>query len=230
MAVNSETGVIPRWRRSPRSPAPRGPRDDRRHAGPGQDPHRRGRLGRGPPRCSAHKMYGPKGVGALYRRLRGRASGWPAARRRRARGRPPERHAQRARHRGVGPGGGARRQRGSGGGGPAGALRDRLEEALLAAIPGAYANGAAASRVAKPRASPSPAPGCGRLPADARRRRLTGSACQTTSAPPSHVLSAMGLPDDDAFSTLRLSLGRFTTEDEVERAIAEVVAAVRPPR
>ncbi|MFH1474314.1 MAG: cysteine desulfurase family protein [Chloroflexota bacterium] len=50
----------------------------------------------------------------------------------------------------------------------------------------------------------------------------TGSACATGSPEPSHVLTAMGISGDDAMGALRLSLGRGTTEAEIERAVAMV--------
>jgi cysteine sulfinate desulfinase/cysteine desulfurase-like protein len=46
-----------------------------------------------------------------------------------------------------------------------------------------------------------------------------GSACATGSTEVSHVLSAMGYPDDEARGSLRLSLGRTTTGEDVDRAI-----------
>jgi cysteine desulfurase len=46
-----------------------------------------------------------------------------------------------------------------------------------------------------------------------------GSACTTGSADPSHVLTAMGYPDDEARGSLRLSLGRTTTEAEIDAAL-----------
>jgi cysteine desulfurase len=49
-----------------------------------------------------------------------------------------------------------------------------------------------------------------------------GSACATGSTEVSHVLTAMGFPEDEARGSLRLSLGRTTTENEVERA-SEIV-------
>jgi cysteine desulfurase len=52
-----------------------------------------------------------------------------------------------------------------------------------------------------------------------------GSACTTGSTEVSHVLSAMGYPDDEARGALRLSLGRTTTDDEIATA-AEVVPRV----
>jgi cysteine desulfurase len=58
----------------------------------------------------------------------------------------------------------------------------------------------------------------------------TGSACATGSPEPSHVLTAMGIPEAAAMGALRLSLGRATTEAEVEAAIAvvpRVLAEVR---
>jgi cysteine desulfurase len=54
----------------------------------------------------------------------------------------------------------------------------------------------------------------------------SGSACATTNAEPSYVLRALGRSDRLAQSSLRLSLGRFTTEDDVDRALRDIVAAV----
>ncbi len=46
-----------------------------------------------------------------------------------------------------------------------------------------------------------------------------GSACNSSNENPSHVLTAMGVSQDLAFSSMRISLGRYTTESEVDRAI-----------
>jgi cysteine desulfurase len=54
----------------------------------------------------------------------------------------------------------------------------------------------------------------------------SGSACASASAAPSHVLSALGLPADVARASLRFGLGRFTTEEEVDLAAERVVRAV----
>jgi cysteine desulfurase len=53
-----------------------------------------------------------------------------------------------------------------------------------------------------------------------------GSACTSRSPEPSHVLRSLGLSDALAESTLRFGVGRFTSEDEVDRAVARVRAAV----
>jgi cysteine desulfurase len=54
----------------------------------------------------------------------------------------------------------------------------------------------------------------------------SGSACTTASVEPSYVLKALGLDDDLAHGSLRFGLGRFTTAEEVEAVIEEVVRAV----
>lgn len=55
----------------------------------------------------------------------------------------------------------------------------------------------------------------------------SGSACTSASLEPSYVLKSLGVGDELAHSSLRLSLGRWTTEDEVDRVIAGVETAVK---
>jgi cysteine desulfurase len=57
-----------------------------------------------------------------------------------------------------------------------------------------------------------------------------GSACSSASAEPSHVLSAIGLPADLARASIRIGLGRFTTDDEVAYAADKLVEVVRQLR
>ncbi len=58
----------------------------------------------------------------------------------------------------------------------------------------------------------------------------TGSACSSGSIEPSHVLLAMGLSRDEAFESVRFSLGRFTTEEEIDTAVQQSVKAVERVR
>jgi cysteine desulfurase len=55
----------------------------------------------------------------------------------------------------------------------------------------------------------------------------TGSACTAAEIEPSFVLRALGLTDALAAASLRIGLGRFTTEDEVDFAVATLAAAVK---
>jgi cysteine desulfurase len=55
----------------------------------------------------------------------------------------------------------------------------------------------------------------------------TGSACNSANPNPSHVICALGYGSERAISSLRLSLGRFTTEEEVSYAIEKLIGAVR---
>jgi cysteine desulfurase len=115
------------------------------------------------------------------------------------------------------------------------ALRDRLEAAVAAEIPGTIVNGAGAPRL----------PGIVSLafagvPSDALLLRLdldgiaasAGSACAAGALEPSHVTAALELDDAHRLGTIRFSLGRATTEaeiDEVIRRLPELLADVRTP-
>ena len=176
---------------------------------------------------SAHKAYGPQGIGALY-------------------------VSERARHRivpvnfGGGQQGGLRsgttpvalavgfgtacdlvKSRGEDERRSIAALRDRLFCSLTAAIPGLALNGDAARR--------HPGNLNIRLPGvDAREvvQRLqphlacsTGSACNSGSEDPSHVITALGLSRSEALSSLRLSVGRFVTVNEIDEATKMIISA-----
>ena len=58
----------------------------------------------------------------------------------------------------------------------------------------------------------------------------TGSACTSASIEPSHVLKSMGVDDDAAYGSVRLSLGRFTTEAEIDWASRRIAQAVHELR
>ncbi len=106
------------------------------------------------------------------------------------------------------------------------ALRDRLESTLLDRIDGVRVNGSVEHRLPNTTNLTFPGTRGKLLPAIRGIAASVGSACRTKSSRPSHVLTALGLDDEAAFSSLRLSLGRFTTEDEIDRAADEITAAV----
>jgi cysteine desulfurase len=58
----------------------------------------------------------------------------------------------------------------------------------------------------------------------------SGSACTSASLEPSYVLRALGLNDEMAHSSIRFSIGRFTTEEDIDKAIAKIRHAVEKLR
>jgi len=54
----------------------------------------------------------------------------------------------------------------------------------------------------------------------------TGSACSEKTQEPSHVLLALGLSNEDALSALRLTLGKYTKQEEIEKAVKDLVKTV----
>jgi len=169
---------------------------------------------------SAHKIHGPKGVGALYvrkgfrpvnlidgggqeRRLRAGTENMPGIA---GFGRAVELLSE---------GGEEAVARVT-------ALRDRLIEGVLGSIPDTILTGHPERRL------PNIASFCFRyiegegilLSLDMQEiAASSGSACTSGSLDPSHVLLAMGYPHEIAHGSLRLSLSRYTTEDEVERVL-----------
>ena len=176
---------------------------------------------------TAHKVYGPKGIGALYVRRRPRVRLTP-----------------------LFDGGGQERGFRSGtlpaplcvGFGEAcrlarlemadeakriGALRDRLYDGITTRLAGVALNGDAMTRI----------PGnlnlsFGHVDAEALMASLkavavsSGSACTSASLEPSFVLKALGVEDRLAHASIRFSLGRFTTEAEIDFVIEEVAREV----
>ncbi|MGB7666355.1 MAG: aminotransferase class V-fold PLP-dependent enzyme, partial [Candidatus Acidiferrales bacterium] len=108
------------------------------------------------------------------------------------------------------------------------ALRDRLEEGILDAVGDAHVNGDIARRVTNT-ANFTFAHAEGEslvIALDLQGVQCsTGAACSSGAILPSHVLRAIGLPRDDAKSTVRFSLGRFSTREEVDYAL-EVIPGV----
>ncbi|HTY58601.1 MAG TPA: aminotransferase class V-fold PLP-dependent enzyme, partial [Bacteroidota bacterium] len=178
---------------------------------------------------SAHKMYGPKGVGAL------------AVRARRPAIRIVPLFEGGGHERGIRPG--TLNVPGIAGFGAAAgisaammgeesarlsALRDRLVSGLEGKIGGLRLNGHPELRLAHNANLLFPGVNADRLMMAMKDIAVsTGSACSTSSPEPSHVLAAIGLSRQESLSSLRFGLGRFTTEEEIEYAVGRVSEAVR---
>ena len=102
------------------------------------------------------------------------------------------------------------------------ALRDRLEAGILGGVAGTAVNGAVDARVPN-----TTNISFERVEAESLLIALdlegiavsTGSACSSGTLEPSHVLRAMGLPTHRTQSSLRFSLGMFSTQEEVDRVV-----------
>lgn len=180
---------------------------------------------------SAHKINGPKGVGALYVRkgapLHGLALGGPQERELRGGtenvpgivgfGKAAEVWAR------IGAGERSRML----------LLRDALESALRALIPDLVVNSAGAPRI--PNTLNVTLPGCKAdlmvMGLDMREAAVSaGSACASGSVKYSHVLLAMGMGKDAASASLRFSVGMGNSESEIApfaEMVAQVAASVR---
>jgi cysteine desulfurase len=109
------------------------------------------------------------------------------------------------------------------------ALRDKLEHGLLTRVPQSRVNGGAAPRT--PNTTNLGFPG---IEGEALLIALdlkglacsTGAACSSGAVEPSHVLTAIGLPPEEARASLRFSLGRHTTSADIDFALNVVPAAV----
>jgi len=174
---------------------------------------------------SGHKLYAPKGVGALYvrkgTRLAARAFGGHQERERRpGTENVPGIVALGAAAELAGRNLGAESER-------LGALRDRLENAVLGRISGAGINGARWNRT--PNTSNLYFDGVDGealvIALDLRGYAVsTGAACSSGAIAPSHVLTAIGLGADRARASMRFSLGRANTAAEVD-GLAEALEA-----
>lgn len=178
--------------------------------------------------CSAHKIYGPKGVGALYVRRRDPRITLTAQ----MDGGGHERGVRSGTLNvpgivGFGKAAAICQEEMDAESGRLSALRDQLEKALLS-LGETKVNGDSRHRL----------PHCTNmsfryiasqalmLGAAKEIALSSGSACTSASTEPSYVLKAMGVDDDLAYASLRFSLGRFTTPQDIESAIQAMKASV----
>ncbi|WP_405230084.1 cysteine desulfurase family protein [Lentisalinibacter sediminis] len=175
---------------------------------------------------TAHKFYGPKGVGALYIADRPGVQVQPLLY-----GGGQERGLRPGTlpvHQIVGLGAAAARagEELSAERARLAALRDRLS-AGLTAVDGVFVNGGGAERIPGiVNVSVAGVDGESLFASLEPLAVASGSACNTTSGEPSYVLRALGRDDRLAGASVRFSLGRYTTEDEVDRAVGVFTGAV----
>lgn len=169
---------------------------------------------------SAHKCYGPKGAGALWVRRGTRVvSQMTGGRQERSRRAGTENVPAIV---GFGVAAARAREALADEAPRLASLRDRLERGVLARVPGTVVNAGEAARV------PNTANiSFDRVEAESLLIALdlegiavsTGSACSSGTLEPSHVLKAMGLPAGRTQSSIRFSLGRPTTDAEIDRVL-----------
>jgi len=176
---------------------------------------------------SAHKFYGPKGVGALYISAKAKLKLQPQI-----------------------IGGGQQRKLRSGtlntpgiiGLGKASEiavnelekdsnrinlLRNKLESGLLQ-FEGSFVNGNTENRIYNTSNICFPNVNSEQLILALGNISVSnGASCSAVTSEPSHVLKAMGMSDEEALSSIRFSLGRFTTEEEIDIAIEQVLKIAR---
>ena len=180
---------------------------------------------------TAHKMYGPKGVGALYVRRRARVSLDPLLE-----GGGQERGVRSGTLNVPGIVGLGRAAEVNAAELPAesarlSALRDRLYEGLCRNLPGVGLNGSLERRLPHNLSVHfAGVAGEAILVAIDDLALSTGSACASGSVEPSYVLKACGISDDLALSSIRFGLGRFTTTEEIDYAIEKVTSVIRQLR
>jgi cysteine desulfurase len=111
------------------------------------------------------------------------------------------------------------------------ALRDGFERALLGRVPGTTVNGGGAPRLATTTNLAFEGVRGRELVAALPELALsTAAACSSAGGGPSHVLTAMGLAPERVEASVRVSLGRFTTAEELARALELLAAAVEALR
>jgi cysteine desulfurase len=176
---------------------------------------------------SAHKFYGPKGVGALWIRRGTRVAtimtGGKHERNRRA---GTENVGGIA---GLGAAAELAKKKLRSEGARLAALRDRIEEQILATVGGTAVNGAREPRV--PNTTNVSFEG---IEAESLLIALdlegiavsTGSACSSGTLEPSHVLRAMGFPPHRTQNSIRISLGAANTDADAETLLAKLPAVV----
>ncbi len=110
-------------------------------------------------------------------------------------------------------------------------LRDRLKDRLLASIDQAHVNGSTEHRLPNNLNIAFDYVESNALMAGINEIAVsTGSACSSAAIEPSHVLRAIGLSDERAHSSIRFGLGRYTTEEEVDYVAGRVIEVVKKLR
>ncbi len=176
---------------------------------------------------SAHKLYGPKGVGALY--VRGGPYALPISPLLVGGGQEKGLRAGTLNVSGIvglGEACSLCERKLIGESVRIGALRDRFEQALLEAVPEASRNGDLTNRLPGNSSLTFPGIDAEALVVNVPELAIsTGSACTSGAPEPSHVLLATSLSREDASSTVRIGVGRFNTEEEMDLAAESLSGA-----